>query len=333
MGENQRLAEILQGYGEVFEDRTLEEVRPIFENGVWCIPLGDQQVLRVEEAALPFAVQGLLRLYVEAVTQPSGNRNRDEALQVVRGWLAGEGTVEEASVIHALTQLGLAGGDLLIVVIQAGKSSDETMLDDAVQLLQSLLEEQQALVVRVAGARMYVLLSGTSSSPPEELAQSVSAWIDTLSTELFLLCQAGVSTKSADLSQLKRVRDEAEFALRAGLLYRSKEAVHEFGRLGLARVLYGMPKGIRQAYLAEVLPEAVLANLTPELRETIFAFFEHGQQVADTARGLFIHRNTLLYRLERIAELTGHDVRKPMQGFTLWLALTLSRTDSPNAGE
>lgn len=331
MVENQRLAEILWGYGDIFEDRTFEEVRPILENGFWCIPLADQQVLRVEEIALPVAMQGLLRLYVETVTLPDNNRNGAE--QVVRNWLACAGNASEDALVTALTALGFTASDMLIVAIQAGKSSDETMLDDAVQLLQSLLEEQRAMVVRAEGARIYVLLSDLASFAPMTLAQTVSAWIDTLGTELFLLCQAGISTASREPSQLERVRDEAEFALMAGLLYQSKDAVHEYERLGLARVLYGMPTEIRQAYVAEVLPESVGANLTPELRETIFAFFEHGQQVADTARGLFIHRNTLLYRLERIAELTGHDVRKPMQGFALWLALTLSRTDSPNGRE
>jgi len=331
MVDNQRLAEILQGYGQIIEDRTCEEVRPIFENGFWRIPLADGQVLQVEESELPLAVQGLLRLYVEAVTLP-GN-DRDEAERLVRKWLAGAESVEGERLAGALTALGFADRDVVIVAIQAGKSSDEAVLDDAVQLLQSLLEEQQAMVVRAAGARMYVLLSDTASPEPAIRAQIVSAWIDTLGTELFLLCQAGISTSTKELLQLEQVRGEAEFALMAGLLYRSKDAVHEYERLGLARVLYGMPKEIRQAYVAEVLPEAVGTNLTPELRETIFAFFEHGQQVADTARGLFIHRNTLLYRLERIAELTGHDVRKPMQGFALWLALTLSRTDSPNERE
>ncbi|MGZ6525431.1 MAG: PucR family transcriptional regulator, partial [Tumebacillaceae bacterium] len=121
-------------------------------------------------------------------------------------------------------------------------------------------------------------------------------------------------------------RVEAEFALGAGKRFRSRELIHAFDKLGLARLLHGVPHTVRDRFLQEVLPETVLHSLSPELRETIFAFLENGQQVADTARSLYIHRNTLQYRLERIHELTGYDIRKPFQGWTLWVALTLIRS-------
>jgi sugar diacid utilization regulator len=329
MIDTERLAEILQGYGEIIEGQSFEAVRPIFEKGVWVISLSSGQVLRVEETALPLAVQGLLRLYIDAA---SPQQTQAHWRQLVEDWLKGEGLVNGEKLATALSSLGFTGTDaaMAIVAIQAMKNDDEPLLDDAVQLLGELLEEQPALVIRQGATRIYVLLQEGEDLFTTSLAQMVSGWLDTLGTELFLLCQAGISTQTGDLRGMERLRDEADFALMAGLLYRSKDAVHEYERLGLARVLYGLPRDVRSAFVSEVMPETVVANLTPELRETIFAFFEHGQQVADTARSLFIHRNTLLYRLDRIAELTGFDIRKPMQGWTIWLALTLSRTDSPN---
>lgn len=329
MAETVRLVEILREYGEIFEGQTFEEVRPILEKGIWWIPLGDGQALRVAEAGLPSAVQGLLRLYVDAVSQPV---QEDQAHWhgVVGRWLAGDEQVDLEELHRSLTALGLADREARVVAIQVGKGGDETLLDEAVQLLQGLLEEQPSVVVRQGERRIYVLLHDPSA-PASEMVQAVLAWMDTLGTELYLLGQAGISAAAADWRGLEQARVQAEFALNAGALYRSKDAVYEYERLGLSRVLYGLPVSIRGEFVREVLPEKVAANLTPELRETIFAFFEHGQQVADTARSLYIHRNTLLYRLDRIAELTGYDIRKPMQGWTLWLALTLSRTDSPKA--
>jgi DNA-binding PucR family transcriptional regulator len=87
----------------------------------------------------------------------------------------------------------------------------------------------------------------------------------------------------------------------------------------------GLPEAVQAQFLQEVLPDDAYSGLSAELRETVFAFLEHGQQLADTARSLYIHRNTLNYRLDRIAELTGLDVRQPLPAWTLWVALTLRR--------
>ncbi len=94
-------------------------------------------------------------------------------------------------------------------------------------------------------------------------------------------------------------------------------------KLGLAGLLGEISAAVIQRYRREILKE----RLTPELRETLQAYFIHGLSISETARALFIHRNTLLYRLDRVTELTGQNPREFAAAVQLYLAIWLQRHD------
>jgi hypothetical protein len=337
--DNRRLAEILEPYGRIVS--AVASVQGLHRLGdgserVWGIALDDERLLTVSEKSLPPAVADLLALMEGGM---AGDERRLR-LQEVGEWLGG-GDVSAERAVQLLQALGWKAAGTVIALLEAVKDVEDEVLGDAVRLLQELTGVEDGadgespapapLIVRQGARRLLLLvphLDGGTARETDEPRAELSAWLDTLGSELYLLCQAGVSSPLAEWSGavLEQARTEAGFALEAGKLYQSKESVHHYERLGLARLLYGVPDHVRDSFLREVLPEPVLATLSPELRETIYAFLEHGQQVADTARSLYIHRNTLLYRLDRVTELTGLDVRKPLACWTLWLALRLSRS-------
>lgn len=339
MIENARLVEILQPFGsfEQVASQMGRSVRsgPILQAGVWTIPIDDEQCLRVEESALPLAVAQLLALYVQA-QETGGKAHASNPKRLVQDMLSqwlNEGRLpDQDALVHALMEMKWRAHGAVFVVLERvnAQGDDAKLLEDAVALLVELLDENHAFVVRQGQSRICLLLHSLGNeeqvAEEEQPENELSAWLDTLGTELYLLFRAGVSTPVSHLRDLAQVRQEAEFALEAGKRFRSQEMVHSYARLGVARLLHGIPLDVRDEFLKEVLPEEALSSLSPELRETIFAFLEHGQQVADTARSLFVHRNTLLYRLDRIHELTGFDIRRPTQGWTLWVALTLIRS-------
>ena len=322
MSDNSRLVSLLEGFGSIVEGRGSVGGRPFREGSEWVIPLGDGRALVLAESDLPPAAAGLLALYVES-TAPSVEHDG------VQAWLAGESKRSGEEIADLLKKRGWQDGGAWIAAVELSQEDDDPSFDDAINLLAELLEGEQAVLAHRGHGRLYLLVSAQAASRDEELwrggSTPLSAWLDTIGAELYLSYRAGVSSNVSDLRDAVCARDEAEFALEAGKLYRSQERIHRYERLGIARLLYGMPVQVREDFLREVLPGRVLESLSQEMRETIFSFLEHGGQVADTARSLYIHRNTLLYRLDRIAELTGHDIRKPLQGWTLWLALSLSR--------
>lgn len=322
---NSRLVEILQEYGTIETGMEEGETRPFLKMGVWIIPTGEAgRRLIVQEAVLPLALAELLKLYVESLC-PKPSENRTGLRQRIAAWLAGEREMEGAELAHALQELGWQAVGAQVIALEPVKEAEEDLFLDAVNLLEELIGHEEAFVVARGLARIDLLVSGRARKDFD-----LSAALDMLGTELYLLFRAGVSAEVAELREMNEARSQAEFALMAGKLYRSKESIHLYNRLGTARLLYGIPHSIRDEFVQEVLPHDLQAALTPELRETILTFLAHGQQVAETARALYVHRNTLLYRLERIAELTGYDIRKPLQCWTLWLALTLTRSHSPS---
>ncbi|KEO84590.1 PucR family transcriptional regulator [Tumebacillus flagellatus] len=343
MLDNKKLAEILLPYGTVETGHSQAGEWPLRRTGHWQIPLDGQSVLLVPEVNLPPAVGALLDLMLE---DRGGERG------VIERWLSGADEPDPAVLANALETSGwqTAAGACVITVERDSASGEPADLADAVEMLRELVSVEPCAIATDGKKRIYLLLPAqeTNETPgsgrPRVLAketlepsntqemmeglffsEELSGWLDTLGAELFSLFRAGFSAPVETWSKLPDARREAQFALDAGRLYRSKERVHDFRKLGLSRLFHGLPSDIQAQFLQEVLPEDVFAGLSSELRETVFAFLEHGQQVADTARSLYIHRNTLLYRLDRIAELTGYDVRQPLQAWTLWMALTLRR--------
>lgn len=275
-------------------------------------------MLEVRDSDLPEAVSGLLALYVEQLEKETAAGGDD----VIRKWLSQEPDVSVADAARVLGTLGWDEPELFVAAVEPMRAEAAKDLGELSALFGELLDEGRGYVGATT-SRLYLLLAPQAGT---SVRDELRAWLDTAGAELYVPLRAGLA-RAAGFRDIARAREEAEFALEAGKRFRSQEAIHEHDRLGLARLLHGLPQEVKEAFVCEVLPGDVLASLSPELRETIFAFLEHGQQVADTARSLYIHRNTLLYRLDRICELTGYEIRKPLQGWTLWLALTLSRTE------
>ena len=328
MIENARLLEILQPFGTVEDiSDSATSQRPVLEDGVLWLPCGERRRLRVPVDALPGPAAQLLELCLQAFNGEAAGRWREEVV----GWLAGEQEMTVEQLSHALTKIGWRGERAAVVAIELLKEAGEEQITDSLALLSELIAQGEPededtpapLIVRAGASTIHMLMPYEWIDGDQQVG--LTAVLSTLEAELYVPAIAGVSAVKA-LRELPSARAEAQFALASGRLYRSGQSVHRYDQLGIARLLYGLPSDVRDDFLTEILPQSVLESLSPELRETIYAFLEHGQQVADTARSLYIHRNTLLYRLDRVTELTGYDIRKPLQGWTLWVALTLSRS-------
>lgn len=136
---------------------------------------------------------------------------------------------------------------------------------------------------------------------------------------------AGMSGPAATLSDWPRVYNEALKAMQLGTRLKLNQVV-EFNSLGVYQLL-GQLEDIPavRAFARQVI--GPLAEYDEQHRsslvQTIDAYFGHHGNISQTAESLFIHRNTLLYRLERIQELTGHDLNQSNMRLALHLALKL----------
>ena len=106
-------------------------------------------------------------------------------------------------------------------------------------------------------------------------------------------------------------------------LFEGKSTVIDYNHLGINRIIYQLPIPLCQSYLKEVFIKGGFDSLENETLETVNCFFANDLNVSETARKLFIHRNTLAYRLEKVRKLTGLDVRIFDHAIIFKIAMTI----------
>ena len=141
----------------------------------------------------------------------------------------------------------------------------------------------------------------------EKLASSI---VDTLSGEHYIKAVVGIGTPIANLKDLATSFKEAQIAMEVGKVFDTEQTIISYDHLGIARLIYQLPTTLCEMFLKEVFKQGSIESLDSETLFTIQRFFENNLNVSETSRGLFVHRNTLVYRLEKIKKLTGLDLRE-----------------------
>ena len=103
---------------------------------------------------------------------------------------------------------------------------------------------------------------------------------------------------------------EAQIAIEVGGVFDTEKSIVNFENLGIGRLIYQLPTTLCEMFLTEVFKRGSIESLDQETLFTIQKFFENNLNVSETSRKLFVHRNTLVYRLEKIKKLTGLDLRE-----------------------
>ena len=95
-----------------------------------------------------------------------------------------------------------------------------------------------------------------------------------------------------------------------GRVFESEKNIIHYETLGLGRIIYQLPTTLCEMFLNEVFKKNPIETLDEDTIETINKFFENNLNVSETSRKLYVHRNTLVYRLEKIKKITGLDLRE-----------------------
>ncbi|MBO5744359.1 MAG: helix-turn-helix domain-containing protein [Clostridia bacterium] len=156
----------------------------------------------------------------------------------------------------------------------------------------------------------------------EAVAQMI---FDTVCTELYVTVSIGVGTVVENVRELARSYKEAQIALEVGKIFENEKNINSYENLGIGRLIYQLPTTLCEMFLEEVFRKGSIESLDYETLTTIQAFFENNLNVSETSRKLFVHRNTLVYRLEKIRKLTGLDLREFDHAITFKVALMVKK--------
>lgn len=141
----------------------------------------------------------------------------------------------------------------------------------------------------------------------EKLASSI---VNVMSSEYYLKCVVGVGSVSHNIVDLLNSFRCAQVALEVRNVFDNNQSVALYARLGIARLIYQLPATLCQVFLDEVFKKCSIDSIDNDLMFTINKFFENSLNISETSRKLFVHRNTLVYRIEKIKKLTGLDLRE-----------------------
>ena len=196
----------------------------------------------------------------------------------------------------------------------------------AIDVVQSLFPDKQVDFVLSINemdiALIKQLSDGTESKDLYKVAEQVEA---ALRSELNLKVVIGVGTIVTHIRELARAYKEAQVAIDVGKVFDTEKSIINYENLGIGRLIYQLPTTLCEMFLQEVFKKNPIDSLDQETLFTINKFFENNLNVSETARKLFVHRNTLVYRLEKIKKLTGLDLRELDDAITFKVALMVKK--------
>ena len=142
----------------------------------------------------------------------------------------------------------------------------------------------------------------------------------------------GISTMVEGLKDLAKAYKEARISIEVGKVFDIEKPIMSYESLGIGRLIYQLPITLCEIFLGEVFKKGAVETLDRETLMTVQAFFENNLNVSETSRKLFVHRNTLVYRLEKIRKITGLDLREFENAVTFKVALMVKKylTNKPS---
>ena len=158
----------------------------------------------------------------------------------------------------------------------------------------------------------------------EDLESIAFMLVDMLNTEAMTSAWVSYSTTVDELKHVPNAYKEARTALEIGKIFYAEKNVFGYRQLGIGRLIYQLPISICEMFINEIFTEETLDSIDEETLITIRTFFENNLNLSETSRQLYVHRNTLVYRFEKLQKKFGLDIRTFEDALTFKLAMMVS---------
>ncbi len=155
----------------------------------------------------------------------------------------------------------------------------------------------------------------------EALASVAKMLSDNLHSEAMVRVRVGYGNRVENLQDITRSYQEAKMAIEVGKIFYADHETIPYSKLGIGRLIYQIPMSLCEMFIREVFGEEIPNVFSEENVVTIQKFFENNLNISETARQLYVHRNTLVYRLERLEKAIGLDIRRFDDAMTFKIAI------------
>lgn len=179
-------------------------------------------------------------------------------------------------------------------------------------------------VTAVDEGRVILVKALNETDGYREIHQIAQMLVDMVNTEAMVNTRVAFGTIINELKDVSLSYKEADMALDVGRIFYPEKNVLSYKELGIGRLIHQLPLSLCEMFLDEVFVGKNVDFFDEETLSTVDKFFENSLNISETARQLYIHRNTLVYRLEKIQKQTGLDVRVFEDALTFKIALMVA---------
>lgn len=206
----------------------------------------------------------------------------------------------------------------VIFIIEISSEKDSNILERVHNLMGlknqdfvTAVDEKNIIVVKEVG-------NSEGYAEAEKMAQQM---LDVLKGEGIKNSHVAYGTIVNDIKEVSKSYKEAKLALDVGKIFFDEKNVIAYNTLGIGRLIYQLPVPLCKMFIREIFEGKSPDDFDEETLITINKFFENSLNVSETSRQLYIHRNTLVYRLDKIQKTTGLDLRVFEDAITFKIAL------------
>lgn len=205
---------------------------------------------------------------------------------------------------------------VMLLEIQSGKESY------AMEYLRGMYTPNTGDYVTAVDEKNIIVIKQMDSVTDYEAVEEIANMtVSIMNTEAMINVKLAYGTIVSELKEVSKSYKEAKMALDVGKIFYAEKDVVAYSTLGIGRLIYQLPVSLCEMFIEEIFDEGVPSEIDEETLITVNTFLDNNLNVSETARQLYVHRNTLLYRLEKLEKLTGLDIRIFDDALTLKIAL------------
>jgi len=200
--------------------------------------------------------------------------------------------------------------------------SNGTKENNVLELMRSNFGSNNTdFITAVDETNVIVVKELTSDDTTEEIVKVCNGYKTFLEKEGIKNPHIAYGTVVNELKEVSRSYKEGKMALDVGKIFFDERNIIAYSELGIGRLIYQLPIPLCRMFIKEIFGGKSPDDFDEETLTTINKFFENSLNVSETSRQLFIHRNTLVYRLDKLQKMTGLDLRVFEDAITFKIAL------------
>lgn len=209
----------------------------------------------------------------------------------------------------------------IVYLVEQKKKGDSILLDTMKAIYDNGSKD---VVTSVDESHIILIKTLAKTDTYDDVNRIAKTIVDTLSMEALVHVRVAYGTIIDELKDVSKCYKEASMALDVGRIFYAHKDVLAYNELGIGRLIYQLPYSLCEMFLKEVFRGDALDQFDKETLTTVNAFFENDLNISETARKMYLHRNTLGYRLDKIQKTTGLDVKKFDDALTFKIAIMVS---------